>query len=708
MGILRMDFFRHLTCFKVLLVTLACVLGSQGVRAQSNEPDFRPAKWQVIAQYFEYTTGTIVDASSPAELATARFDTPLLACKAGAAYVLPRLRQNNYSLAFNDGMEFSSLRPYGPMLFVVGVASEIPINGHKCAIKGYVTDRRPDTLYDIYEKGTKITTATSDDNNPPTWQIDNLWAGSIAAVPVCIDDSFIFNLKGQITCVSRNYVAENGPPDCEGADGDSPKSTPPKKCAGNPIAIDSGAKQQHDVDYATADGLLRVERKYRSNSRPTNLSDTVTEIPGFGTSWRGLLPGRITVKKESGYFWKAEYLNDEGGTRTFRFNNYDGGDYKFSVSATRTRLKLSTTRAVSEQSENPEGFFAAAPSANGDLRLDYANGDYILFRASGNWDAATQTRDYVPIKRVQADGYQQLFDYPDNGQYPNRIRDNLGRQLTVQWTPIGFTSTQLRNYTAAPDQSAPDDMILQMGISQIGLPDGTLLAYTYGPSTSTGFLGRLETAKHLDASGTVLWGRSYLYEDPRFRSAMTGMLDQDGARLSTYSYHPSGTTAQTERAGGFDRFTVDFNEREDTNFENGGQPIEERVVTNPYGLKTTYTYSGFTENYSSSEGSTGPDPRYTPRRLLKTVNEATPSVPERTQRFEYDDDGLQRTQTNANGAQTVRVNIPGEGRPASITDAAGVVTQIEWHPDLDLPVRQTRIFRPVIPTARLARSPASP
>jgi RHS repeat-associated protein len=553
--------------------------------------------------------------------------------------------------------------------------------------------RDKEDSYVIYENGNPITQRSSITDNSAGNSDDydlwsQSWVGSYAAVPVCASGFSPHQDNGTILC----YNAGSRPtasPDCEGADGDSPKSAPPRKCVGNPIAIDSGAKQHLDTDYSTADGLLAVSRKYRSNGRPGNLSDAMTEIPGFGSNWLGLIPGRITISNPTRSRWTVEFLNDEGGTRRFTFID-SGTGYVFaaSKSSTPTRLKLTSTQPITNSIESFVNV-ATNPNGPGHLRLSYTNGDYLVFRASGVLDAASQTRHFVPIEHGLANGYKRFFEYIDEGQHPSKVKDSLGREMAISWSEIGWVSTTIRGLSKGPNQSAPPtDMTREKAVSALILPDGTRMAYTYGASSSSGFLGRLETTTRLDALNNVLWGRNYLYEDTRFLSAMTGIRDQNGARLSTYAYDAMGRAILTERTGGFDKQKVSYSS-EDAAPDNYDQPVDVREITNPNGLKTRYRYSAYTENYSGGE-SPGPDPRFTPRRLLSMQNDATLSMAARAKKYDYDNDGLLTGGTDANGNSTAQENIVGEGRPTSITDARGTPTQITWHPTLDLPTRTVR------------------
>ncbi len=232
----------------------------------------------------------------------------------------------------------------------------------------------------------------------------------------------------------------------------------------------------------------------------------------------------------------------------------------------------------------------------------------------------------------------------------------------------------MSDYHKGPEvTTAPQGMSLEKEVSGIALPDGTRLAYGYAVSDSSGFKGALTSVQHLSAGNETLWARTYLYEDTRFPDAMTGMLDQNGARLSTYSYDDQGRATTTEQAGGFNRQEVTY-EGDDT-----------RHVVNPLGLRTNYFYDA-----SMNSGEVGPSTRNVPKRLMSVQGEATANLPQTTVNYDYSFEGLLSGKTDANGNQSLLNNDPANKRPMATMDANHVVTALEWHPTLDLVTRETK------------------
>jgi RHS repeat-associated protein len=252
---------------------------------------------------------------------------------------------------------------------------------------------------------------------------------------------------------------------------------------------------------------------------------------------------------------------------------------------------------------------------------------------------------------------------------------------------LGWTSATFAGVHKGPTSAAPStDALLEKAIDKVLLPDNTTLNYNYGVSDSSGFKGRLENVSRKNAAGNVLWGRNYKYEDTRFPYAITGKADQNGNRLSTYTYDASGRAISTERADGFDRQTVSYGEESVGTDPESGEVFgyTEQSVTNPLGQNTRYKYIT-----GSSDGEGGSRPLDTPARISTVVREATANIPEVVSQMRYVE-GQAAGQTDANGNSSSQTVDLENKRPTIVTDARGTPTTITWHATLDLPMRTVR------------------
>jgi YD repeat-containing protein len=112
------------------------------------------------------------------------------------------------------------------------------------------------------------------------------------------------------------------------------------------------------------------------------------------------------------------------------------------------------------------------------------------------------------------------------------VTDHFGRQLQLTW-----------------DSSSR--------ISSVTDPDGRIYTYAYDSA------GRLSTVTYPGDASPLPFKR-YLYNEADFtgganlRNALTGIIDENGNRLATYTYDAKGRGIATEYAGGADKYQIAF------------------------------------------------------------------------------------------------------------------------------------------------------
>ncbi len=449
-------------------------------------------------------------------------------------------------------------------------------------------------------------------------------------------------------------------------DGSNNQSSAPNINIGNPISLEAGTKVQQEQDYSSADGLLRVERSYRS--RPRGPARYTSEEPnGFGRNWLGILPGRLSIADAQA--GTIEYLPSKGGGGLHVFksaNPVDAQNIAYNnVSQSRVRVTIIaplTTSRTDYLYTQP-----SIPNGPGEIRIDFPDGAYTLYRRVGAYSSAEIRRYAIPIEQVTASGYHQYFDYNGDEAKPYRVRDSFNRQMQLTWDASNGNDGKIGGS--------------EFVITAIALPDGTSLKYDYDngstwvdPSTPVVVKDRLKSVKRLNSTQTILWGRDYLYEDVNYPYALTGMQDQNGQRLSTYSYNAQGLAVSTEQAGGVNHYSV-------THSGVGSSSVK-HVVTNPLGRVSNYLYDVPTGG-----------PANVATVLTKIDSIATSTVPADSESFTYASN-LVTGHSDASGVNVSMTNIVAEGRPSSVTEAVGTVgartTNITWHPIFDLPLREER------------------
>jgi RHS repeat-associated protein len=453
-------------------------------------------------------------------------------------------------------------------------------------------------------------------------------------------------------------------PQCDCVDGAAPPGGSPSPTVGNPIALNHGAKVDAETDYESADGRFVVERTYYSVGEDYPYIASPTPIPGFGGRWHGVVPGRLAVS--GSHADQVEYLNVHGGYSIFKSDEYHNPtNWNWhSYGATRRRLSMVGTPAGNRQ----DFFFTgpAVPNGAAEVRMEMSQGEYILFRRAA---VTTGPRYLVPVEHGYADGYKLYYTYPGTGEFPSTVRDSLGREMTLTWAEAD------RQSYASLATSQPIKVI-----SEIALPDGTRLHYGYGYGTDlrgARIRNRLESVRRVSGSGALLWARSYLYESAAVPNGLTGKVDQNGNRLSTYSYDAAGQAASTELAGGADKYTiVNLEEQERANFV--------RQVTNPLGHRTDYVF--FKEH-------DWPDAQ----RVLSTVREypdtGVAAASTSYQYYGYVGDLVIANYTDERQL-TRHHDIDSQRRPTLIREASGTpearTTHLTWHPVFDLVTHEER------------------
>ena len=446
--------------------------------------------------------------------------------------------------------------------------------------------------------------------------------------------------------------------------GDTPPAGSPNPEVGDPIALNHGALVERELDYATADGRFAVTRNYYSLGEDYTNVVSPSSIPGFGARWHGVVPGRLAVSDS--FANQVEYLKVDGSFSIFK--SVDGHDLTNwnwqTYGATRLRLTMVTTPT----DNRTDYFFTDAAVLNGpaEVRLDRAQGEYILFRRAG---PPSGIRYLVPIEHGWADGYKIYYTYPDTGEFPSTMSDSLGRQMTLTWADADRLTYG----------SLADSLTVKV-ISAIVLPDGTSLHYNYGYGTDdrgSQIHDRLEGVSHLSSTGSTLWARTYLYEDSVSTYGLTGKVDQNGNRLSTYAYDASGLVTSTELAGGVDHYSV-------VNLEEGNPANFWRQVTNPLGHRTDYVFYK-EHNWTDAQ------------RVLSHINEyADHGIEASSTSYQYDGyvgDLVTDNFTDEKG-QTLHFDNDSQLRPTLMREAVGTpdarVTNFAWHPTFDLPTHEDR------------------
>lgn len=296
-------------------------------------------------------------------------------------------------------------------------------------------------------------------------------------------------------------------------------------------------------------------------------------------------------------------------------------------------------------------------------RVIRPDGRAHLFAGSGpgEWTGEAAARERL-FKLTPSDASQPLWKYL-TASNATEWYDAQGRILSITRNGgMSYTFEQrdgllrsVRDSFGAALQFAYDG---QNRLMSVTTPEGTRVNYSYDAQ------GRLVQVGYADGST-----RSYLYENSAYPLALTGLVDERGVRLATWSYDAAGRAVSSEHTGGVERFQLAFN-------SDGSV-----VVTDPLGMARTQTYStaGARKVFA---GQSQPCAGCLGDAATTVVDAAT---------------GLLTQSTDYLGFATLFTNDPRRKLPIAVTRAAGRPEQqlrrIEWATNFRLPALVTESGR---------------
>ncbi|MBI3867431.1 MAG: RHS repeat protein [Verrucomicrobia bacterium] len=306
-----------------------------------------------------------------------------------------------------------------------------------------------------------------------------------------------------------------------------------------------------------------------------------------------------------------------------------------------TGFQESFASAVTERGDGKELTFYATGggqwNTDGDvpLRLARLDSSWALTNADDSveiYDAGTIGTARLTSLRTRG-GYAQTLHYDDASRLVS-VSDSFGRTLE-----LAYEGNLLHT---------------------VSTPGGLVVTYGYDSSGVTpGVLDRLISVRY---STTPETGLTYLYENDGLPFALTGIVDENGNRFTTWTYDSAGRAVSSEHAGGLERTSIAYN------------TDGTRSVTNALGLVTVYTFA-------SMQGAA---------KVKEMTRLATATTPESKMSFTYDGNGYLAGITNWNGNVTSFVS-DNRGQPLSIIEAAGTAqaraTINTYDPVFHLPTR---------------------
>ncbi len=296
---------------------------------------------------------------------------------------------------------------------------------------------------------------------------------------------------------------------------------------------------------------------------------------------------------------------------------------------------------------------AADPTPQVAVQRD--DGSVSTFTPNGTAWSASNTRDTLqPVTDAsgKTTGWQYTVvdtgaveTYDTSGKLQS-VRDRNGRTTTLAYN----AANQLTTVAAPSGRSLAVAYDSQNRVASVTAPDGAVTGYGYNGASI------LSTVTHPD--GTT---RQYLYEDGRFPTVLTGIVDENGSRYATYAYDNQLRTTSSALAGGVNQYQFQYGDNYQT------------TITDPTGKTSVYSFL-------QQNGVLLPTSISAPCGLCGSTRQSS----------SYDANNNLIQETDYNGTVTTHA-YDSQKREIQRVDGAGTTsartTTTEWHKLWNLPLR---------------------
>ena len=432
-----------------------------------------------------------------------------------------------------------------------------------------------------------------------------------------------------------------------------------KECAaraGNPIDTMIGSKDQTETDYrGNGPFPMVVQRTYSSGNfgpgRPMGglwWSGLVAPIPPY--TWTSFSPpaGWTSTQTGGNYYWSAPGVQAPPIPFPVTVKDGIGSNWRLSYDRTVTTVTGSQLYANLYRPDNQVVTFTFL---NGLWVPNAGKGKTALTQqndSSGNLLGFTYVNENDEVEKYDATGtlqsitnragLTQTLHYattPADGatwMHLQSVTDDFGRTLTFNYDSVNARIT--------------------------GFVDPNGGTYTYNYDSNNNFV----SVTYADGNT-----RQYAYENTTFVQALTGLIDENGARFATWSYDGTGNAITSEHAGGVENVQVNYS----------GAPTN-TTVTSANGSVKSFA-SIVVGNYAR------------PSTITETCGAGANC--QRQSSTTYDADGNIATSTDDNGNITtysydLTRDLETSRTEASNTPQARTITT-QWHPQYRLPVQIT-------------------
>lgn len=432
---------------------------------------------------------------------------------------------------------------------------------------------------------------------------------------------------------------------------------------GNPINPANGNKFQRELDYQLRSGsLLRFERFYNSQLRRSDNENTYHYSSSYTSRFgNGAHATLAVVDPEVGDYWRNLAPDAIGANWRHNFQ-----------------------RSIALSNAGQDGAVSSAFAFRPDGRV------FAFNLYNGEYHPPQDVNDRL-VRVVDANGQTTGWTYRTGNGLVVETYDATGRliaiagergeSLTLSYDAIGrlasVTDAFGHSLTFEYDEASTDEY-RTVRIRRIITPGGEVYSYGFGA------VGTLESVTYPDGKS-----KTYLYENSSYPRALTGIIDENGIRIRSWSYDSHGRAYESKLAGDVDRVTLTF----DTGGVYGPQDEVDRAwITDSRGVTRRWDYGTVIQGVA---------------KITAMAQPAASGSGTVTSTFAYDSHGNVISKTDFKGNRTCYAynkarNLeiarlegvaPGIGCPSNLliyTPAYGtrerkITTQ--WHPTYRLPTQ---------------------
>jgi YD repeat-containing protein len=194
-----------------------------------------------------------------------------------------------------------------------------------------------------------------------------------------------------------------------------------------------------------------------------------------------------------------------------------------------------------------------------------SRGDGHIIGFTGNGTGTFTTLNNRLGKLVTISGGYRFEDSARASQEIYNTQGQLTSLTTARGRVLTFTYDANRNLTKVQDDTG---RFIQFDYAAAVVGSPLLLVSRITDTRGLAIVPSYDSKGNLSA---LVWPdsktRQFLYENTSFPWALTGVMDENNSRYSTFTYDSAGRAISTEHAGGVDRFSVAY-----------GQPPSQTVV----------------------------------------------------------------------------------------------------------------------------------